>query len=179
MKNWQKGIIVAVAHVLIVFTLGGKLLYDRAHRPRVWVRTIQVDPDLPIRGRYLTLSLEILAPDYSAKAEEHARPIIVQKQPMPEYFDEDVDLAVVDGQLVAHKTDHRTNMHLWKQTRQGRELFVLSSPLAFFVPEHAETPHLKTGDELWAEVTIPRKGPPRPIQLAVKHGTEWTPLSYR
>ena len=178
MKNWQKGIIVAVAHVLIVLTLGGKLLYDRAHRPRVWVRTIQVDPDLPIRGRYLTLSLEILAPDYSAQA-QHGSPFKGQNQPMPEYFYDDVDLAVVNGELVAHKTDHRTNMHLWKQTRQGREQFVLSSPLAFFVPEHAETPHLKTGDELWAEVTIPRKGPPRPIQLAVKHGTEWTPLTYR
>ena len=178
MKNWQKGIIVALAHVLIVLTLGGKLLYDRAHRPRVWVRTIQVDPDLPIRGRYLTLSLEILAPDYSPEA-EHGSPLKGQNQAMPEYFYDDVELAVVDGQLVAHKTDHRTNMHLWKQTRQGHEQFVLSSRLAFFVPEHAEAPHLNRGDELWAEVTIPRKGPPRPIQLAVKHDKQWTPLNYR
>ena len=98
MKNWQKGIIVALAHVLIVLTLGGKLLYDRAHRPRVWVRTIQVDPDLPIRGRYLTLSLEILAPDYSPEA-EHSSPLKGQNQAMPEYFYDDVELAVVDGQL--------------------------------------------------------------------------------
>lgn len=176
MKNWQKGIIVGVAHVLIVLTLGGKLLYDRAHRPRVWVRTAQVDPDLPVRGRYLTLRLEILAPDYSPAAAELAPG---QKQPMPEYFNEDVALTVINGRLVAHKTDQRTNMRLWKQTRQGREQFVLSSSLAFFVPEHAETPHPKSGDELWAEVTIPRKGPPRPIQLAVKHGTNWTPWTYR
>ncbi len=178
MKNWQKGFVVAILHVLIVLSLGGKLLYDRAHRPRVWVRTLQVDPDLPIRGRYLTLSLEILAPDYSANAAD-APPIPIQKQPMPEYFYNDVELAVVNGRLVAHKTDQRTDMRVWKQTRQGRDLFVLSSSLAFFVPEHAETPHLNRGDELWAEVTIPRKGPPRPIQLAVKRGTQWTPLNYR
>jgi uncharacterized membrane-anchored protein len=178
MKNWQKGIIVAVAHVLIVLTLCGKLLYDRAHRPRVWVRTMQVDPDLPIRGRYLTLNLEVLAPDYSATAAGHGSPNTSQKQPMPEYFNDDVELAVVNGQLVARKTDQRTEMRVWKQPRQGSEAFILSSSPAFFVPEHAETPHLNRGDELWAEVTVPRKGPPRPIQLAVKHGTQWTPLNY-
>ena len=33
--------------------------------------------------------------------------------------------------------------------------------------------------ELWAEVTVPRKGPPRPIQLAIKNGTDWRPLNLR
>ena len=32
----RKGLIVAVVQVLIVGSLGGKLLVDRATRPRVW-----------------------------------------------------------------------------------------------------------------------------------------------
>jgi hypothetical protein len=42
----------------------------------------------------------------------------------------------------------------------------------FFVPEHTlPFENMRAGrnaPELWAEVTIPRKGPPRPIRLAVK-----------
>ena len=59
MKTLQKGLAVAVIQILIVLSVGGKLLYDRATRPRVWVRTASIDPDLPIRGRYLTLNLEV------------------------------------------------------------------------------------------------------------------------
>ena len=38
-----------------------------------------------------------------------------------------------------------------------------------FVPEtQQEFEARRAGAELWAEVTIPRKGPPRPIRLALK-----------
>ena len=177
MKNWQKGFLVAIVHVLIVLTLGGKLLYDRAHRPRVWVRTAPVDPDLPIRGRYLTLSLQVHAPGLPVKQPEYPANAVRPKQPMPEYYYENVELSVMNGELMAHKTDTNTEMRVWRQPQQ--DTFMLTPSVAFFVPEHAETPRLNRGDELWAEVTIPRKGPPRPIQLAVKRGTQWTPLNYR
>jgi hypothetical protein len=32
------------------------------------------------------------------------------------------------------------------------------------------------GEELWVEVTLPRRGPPRPIRLAVKKDGVLTPL---
>jgi uncharacterized membrane-anchored protein len=183
MKNWQKGFVIAVVHILIVLTLGGKLLYDRAHRPRVWVRTASVDPDMPLRGRYFTLSLEVQAPDFHVTAPEPPAPGVTVVKPqrrMPQYFNENVELKVVNGQLLARKTDRNTgNTVRWWPMRQGRDGFLLYPSLAFFIPEHSETPRLNRGDELWAEVTIPRKGPPRPIQLAAKRGTQWTPLTYR
>jgi hypothetical protein len=47
----------------------------------------------------------------------------------------------------------------------------------FFLAEHAPDPMaLKHGQELWIEVTLPPKGPPRPIQLAVKDHGVWKPL---
>ena len=54
---------------------------------------------------------------------------------------------------------------------RGGDISVLSSPVVFFLPEHAEGPQLGRNTELWAEVTVPKKGPPRPIQLAIKQGT--------
>ncbi len=177
MKTFYKGLAVALIHLMIVLSLGAKLLYDRATRPRVWVRTGSIDPELPIRGRYLTLNLEVYSPDFKSPAQNE------RQSKIPETYDPGyVELAVENGQLVAHRTDHPTALMIntWAQRQnRGEHLFLLSSPVVFFVPEHAEAPRLVRGDELWAEVTIPRKGPPRPIQLAVKHGQEWKPLTYR
>jgi hypothetical protein len=69
---------------------------------------------------------------------------------------------------------------IWNRLQnRGNGNLLLSPPVVFFIPEHAETPRLGGGSELWAEVTVPKKGPPRPIQLAVKRGDQWTPLTYR
>ena len=62
----RKGLIVALIHVLLVASLGAKLLVDRATRPRVWARTAPFDPDLPIRGRYVRLRIEGIASDLPA-----------------------------------------------------------------------------------------------------------------
>jgi hypothetical protein len=113
----RKGLILAAFQCLLALSLSGKLLYDRATCPRVWVKTAQWDPNLPIRGRYLALRL---VPERDASWH-----------------------AFTNGQMVL-----------------------------FFVPEHTlpfETMHAgRDAPELWAEVTIPHKGPLRPIRLALK-----------
>jgi len=159
----KKALIVTLLHVALVLSLGGKLLYDRMMRPRVWVRTVSVDPDALIRGRYLTLNLEVNAPWFDEKND---------------YGQSEVQLSVVDGQLVATKTDANTELTVsrgWR-FRNDSEKAILNSRLAFFIPEHADIGIRRTGEELWAEVTIPKKGPPRPIQLAIKRGSDWIPL---
>ena len=174
MKTIQKGLAVAVIQILIVLSVGGKLLYDRATKPRVWVRTAAIDPDLPIRGRYLTLNLEV----------HNAEPAQPQDPKHPGIYSGSyyVELAVENNQLVAHKTERSTGMTInswgWQRNRGG-DISVLSSPVLFFLPEHAEAPRIGRDGELWAEVTVPKKGPPRPIQLAIKRGSQWTPLTYR
>jgi hypothetical protein len=177
MKPLYKGLAVALVHILIVLSLGAKLLYDRATRPRVWVRTGQVDPDLPIRGRYFTLNLEVHSSDFH-RDPQNPQVFKTQQGYDPGY----VTLAVENGQLVAHRTDRPSEMTInsWAQRgNRGDDVFVLSSPVVFFIAEHAEAPRVGRGGELWAEVTIPKKGPPRPIQLAIKHGDQWTPLTYK
>jgi len=117
MNSLQKGIVLGALQCALVLSLTGKLLYDRATCPRVWVKTQPYDPNLPIRGRYLSL---MLAPDAGTQ-----------------YFD---------------RTNHQQ--------------------VVFFVPEHqTEIESIRSGrnaPEVWAEVTIPHKGPPRPIRLGIK-----------
>jgi hypothetical protein len=122
---FRKGLVLAALQCALVLSLTGKLFYDRATSPRIWVKTLPYDPNLPIRGRYLSL---MLAPDAGAQ-----------------YFD-------------------RTN----------------NQRVDFFVPEHeTEVDSLRlhsNAPELWAEVTIPRKGPPRPIRLGIKRDGRIQPV---
>src|SRR4029077_5548758 len=50
----RKGIILTVLQLAIVVSLAAKYALDRARFPRVWAQTVAYDPDLPIRGRYLS-----------------------------------------------------------------------------------------------------------------------------
>jgi hypothetical protein len=120
----RKGLLLAAFQCLLALSVSGKLLYDRATCPRVWVKTARWDPNLPIRGRYLALRL---APESGAQ---------------------------------------------WYRETNG-------AMVLFFVPEHAlpfENMRGSDAPELWAEVTIPHQGPPRPIQLALKKAGQLTPL---
>ena len=164
----RNGLILAALHVAIVGSLGVKLLADRATRPRVWVRTSPIDPNLPIRGRYVRLGLEV----ERFSGMEKSKTILpnaavvpdgrVFAEPMP------VRLSVRDGQIYAEGSDTFTGTMGVVQTRGGRETVRLD-PVAFFIPESVADPsRRKPGEELWVEVTIPKRGGPRPIRLAVK-----------
>ena len=61
----RKGLLLAVLQLAIILSLGAKLLYDRATRPGVWASTLNFDPDLPIRGRYLSLRIRVIREGFS------------------------------------------------------------------------------------------------------------------
>ncbi len=170
MRPLYKGLALGVIQLALVASLGAKMLYDRATRPRVWVRTAPVDPNLPIRGRYVALRLEVPARGVSAPAQR--------------FMPARVSLRLEDRQLVAIPVppDSWWNEGFDAQLRavEGVEVADIREPLAFFIPEHAADPSRRqSGEELWVEVTVPRKGPPRPIRLGVKKGGMLTPLALK
>ncbi len=63
MTPLHRGILVAVAQCLIVLSLAGKYAVDRERLPRVWFKTAPVDPNMPIRGRYVSLRLIVDGPE--------------------------------------------------------------------------------------------------------------------
>ena len=65
---------------------------------------------------------------------------------------------------------------VWIQ-RMGKDTIVLQDPLTYFIPEHVPDPsHRWQAGALWVEVSVPAKGPPRPIRLGVKKDGVLTPL---
>jgi len=171
MKPLYKGLLVALLHLAIVSTLGAKLLYDRAHRPRIWVKSAVFDPDLPIRGKYLSLSVEAPAEGFSPQTTNYGGGAV-------EYFTPNrCDLVLRGDHLVAV-----ANLHgeFWVnvQRRANNLVAAVNGETAYFLPEHKSGPILHDrSEELWFEATIPRKGPPRPIRLGIKKNGVLTPLA--
>lgn len=165
MSRTAKGIALALFHVSMVALLGGKLLYDRATLPAVWVEAAPHDPTLPIRGRYVSLDLMVEGRGLREPGKTAGW------QPA-----QAVHLSVEGGRLVAvPNAEQRGNdpsRDVRIVERQGRKLAVLAQPVPFFIPEHVPDPSLRPpGEELWVQVTVPRQGPPRPIRLGIRKGT--------
>ncbi len=142
----KRGWLLAAAHVSIVLALGGKPLYDRSTLPKVWTRAAPVDPNLPIRGRYVSLLLEVVPKGFpSTSGVQHCR------------------LSVSNNALQCEADGAA------KSQMRLEPVPTLLAPVAFFIPEHVADPSIrKLGEELWVEVTVPPYGPPRPIRLGVK-----------
>ncbi|PYV76092.1 MAG: hypothetical protein DMG96_15160 [Acidobacteria bacterium] len=170
MKPLHKGFLIAVLQLVIVSSLGVKLLYDRAHRPRIWIKSAVYDPNLPIRGKYLSLSIEVPAESFTEQP--HAQPYYgVSFSPYR------CDLVLRSDHLVAVGNE-RGEFFANVQRRDNSLLAVINGETAYFLPEHKNGPILcNRGEELWIEATIPRKGPPRPIRLGIKKNGVLTPLS--
>jgi hypothetical protein len=161
----RAGIALALVHVLLVGTLGLKLLADRARLPRAWARTLPFDPDLPIRGRYVRLRLEVplAGGTGDARAGEYRRARLR-----------------ADGDRLEGILDDDGPLRLRLDSTPDGIKAGIDEPVAFFIPEHIPDPSIRpAGEELWAEVTVPRQGPPRPIRLAVRRAGTLTPVEIR
>jgi hypothetical protein len=181
---------VLMVQLALVSTVAGKYLWQRWRCPRVWTRAVAIDPELPIRGRYLSEQLVVDGCEStlpSAKAAQFPRdvngaavagPYGVRRLGVVEFNSE---LKVANDKLIAvqiqdpRKADdgQMVDAQPGTQCNQMR----LEKPVDFFVGEKTRSPlPLKAGQELWIEVTVPPKGPPRPLQLALKDNGAWKPL---
>lgn len=176
MRPLHKGLFLAGIHIVMVLSLGAKLLEDRAMLPRVWVRAVSFNPDMPIRGRYVQLAIE---PDVSRVPIPPAD-TIPGRGPRPQQRFQPVELRIENNQLVAIPTSEVTGVFISFRQIEGSWVGVLSDELAFFIPEHVPDPSRRpAGEELWVEVTVPHKGPPRPLRLGVKKDGVITPLTLK
>jgi hypothetical protein len=186
-----RGLLLLVLQCIIVSSLAAKYAHDRATCPRVWVKTAYYDPELPIRGRYAALQLELKAPGVFQE-----RPLVVdnratnpnpqQKTPCEQngsqvqqkthyvtvWDSKPVRLEIRNGQLVGVSDDPSSLEANYSRDSDGNARITLRDQIDFFVPEHAaNVPQWQwprgSHIEWWAEVTLPKKGPPRPIRLGI------------
>lgn len=191
MKFSRVSLALLVIQFLIVSTVGLKYLYQRATCPRVWTRTAAYDPTLIMRGRYLSLQLTVDGCSSTLPSAKNAQfPRNVDGTPSSPSFNVNAPdtvwfqarLAVKDNKLIAIRVPEADSAAFTQSVSAppgaSCDQMRLSVPVDFYISEHAKDPTwLKRGQELWIEVTVPPKGPPRPLQLALKDNGAWKPLA--
>jgi hypothetical protein len=165
-RRRRVGLALGLVQVVFLGTVGLKLLADRATLPKGWALTAPYDPSTPFRGRYVRLALEIpLDPPDTGSTESRLSGVL---------------LRAVDGRIVGRLDDSVGSPLVQLRTEAGRRTSRLQTPVAFFIPEHVADPSRRpAGEELWAEVTLPGSGPPRPIRLGVMKNGRLEPLDLR
>ena len=191
MKFSKVSIALLIFQLLVVSTVALKYLYQRATCPRVWTRAAAYDPELLMRGRYLSLQLSVDGCGSTLPSAKDAQfPRNLDGVPNGNSFSIrsanavsfQAKLAVKDNKLIAIRVPE-SDIFAATQTIAGNpgsscEEMRISQPVDFYIAEHATDPtRLQQGQELWIEVTVPPKGPPRPLQLALKDNGAWKPLA--
>lgn len=164
MTTRRAGVVLALFQAGLLLLVGLTFWIERRTAPRLWALAQPVDPNLPIRGRYVSLRLRV--PLSGVETSGSTTPsVILQGQGDRLVAENDGDGERYDGVLIR---------------RDGQTLVELSEPLALFIPPDVKDPSRRSpSDPLWVEVTLPRSGPPRPIQLGVMRGGRVRPLSLR
>jgi hypothetical protein len=192
MKLSKISLALLIFQLMLVSSVAAKYLYQRWHCPKVWTRAEANDPDLVMRGRYLSLQLAVDGCQSTLPSARQAK--------FPRSLDGAVKsggFAIAAGRQVAFSAKLKVEANKLVAIRipdaddssRGQSVTAssgapcdqmrLDQPVDFYISEHATDPsHLKLGDELWIEVTLPPKGPPRPIQLALKQNGAWKPLAF-
>ena len=133
MSAVSRALLLAAIQLALVLAVGAKLQYDRSALPRAWVEAAGVDPNLPIRGRYVALNLLFEpAAGSSVTTEEHT-PVRGR-------------LEMQDGQPVVATLPEAPGTWRWNgqsfvgtDTAHGRRWRTVEA-VAFFLPEHAPDP---------------------------------------
>jgi hypothetical protein len=186
-------IVLLLIQVALVSSIAAKYLYQRRNCPRVWVRTAAYDPEMPMRGRYLSLRLTVNGCQSTLPSALHAEfPRNVDGTTKPTGFTVKADypvqfsakLKVEGGKLLAIRIPEADlkskGVDVTAMPGASCDALRLDEPVDFYIAEHAADPtRLKPGQELWIEVTVPPQGPPRPIQLALRQDGVQTPLTFQ
>jgi hypothetical protein len=193
MKLSKASIALLVIQLALVSSVAAKYLYQRARCPRVWTRATAYDPNLVMRGRYLSLQLKVDGCQSTLPSALHAVfPRNADGTTRKDGFSVNwqgavqfrAKLKVEGSRLVAIRIPeadiNSTGVMVEALPGSSCDALRVMEPVDFYIAEHAVDPtQLKAGQELWIEVTVPHKGPPRPIQLAVKDNGRWTPLAFQ
>jgi uncharacterized membrane-anchored protein len=194
MKFSKTSIVLLLIQLALVSSIAAKYLYQRRSCPRVWTRASAYDPNMIMRGRYLSLRLTVDGCQSTLPSALHATfPRNADGTTKPTGFTVNKDdtsvtfrakLKVKDNKLLAIRipeadlTSKGVNVTAWPGA--PCDALSLDEPVDFYIAEHAADPTpLKTNQELWMEVTVPPQGPPRPLQLALKDNGAWKPLAFQ
>ena len=174
MKLSKASVALLVIQLALVSSIAAKYLYQRERCPRVWTRAAAYDPNLVMRGRYLSLQLTVDGCQSTLSSALHAVfPRNADGTTSPNGFtlalhERDrfrAKLKVKNNKLIAIRIPEAdlTSKGVYVTANPGDSCDALhiDEPVDFYIAEHAADPTpLKAGQELWIEVPFRAKARP-------------------
>ena len=168
----RSSIALLVIQLALVSSIAAKCLYQRHTCPKVWTRAVAYDPEMLMRGRYLSARLYV---DTCGLSQDQIRAAVANTPNVPGYLDMSDGSTFVQGKIEvrneklaltgtakAFADKHYQPVVIWPHVECSKAQ--LWTPVDFYLSEKAKSPFpLSQGQELWVEVTVPPIGPPRPI----------------
>lgn len=183
---------LVVIQLALVCSVAAKYVYQRWTCPRVWTRAASFDLARDMHARYLALQATVDGCQSTLPSARHAE------------FPRDYSGAAVSGNYTVRSgediafpaelrvvNNRLTAIHIRDREPTIESQWVVAGPespcdqmhlvrsVSFYLPNGVRERLQAAGSELWIEVTVPRIGPPRPIQLALKHNGFWEPLAFQ
>jgi hypothetical protein len=186
----RSSIALLMIQLALVSSIAAKYLYQRHTCPKVWTRAVAYDPEMLMRGRYLSTQLHVDACGVKLPTPSS------QNGSMNDLTLFDSSGRLAQSQFIPVVAEVRNNKfvvtRIASENEAGRQDLalhvgascndaILWKPVDVYLSEKAKSPFpLAAGQELWVEVTVPPIGPPRPLALAIKSSDgKWQPLNYR
>jgi len=194
MTRAMRGVVLAAVQVVLVLTTAGKYLWERHTCPEVWTRVelfneqnlrfIAQDP----ANRYMQVQLLADACSLPLRTPEQESDINILEENRgiykthPERKDS-VRATARDGKLIVVESEgiHARDAQeiIWDMRKPCTEAR-LPDIMQFYVASTTAMPEkLQPGQTVWALVTVPQQGRPRPIELAISDATGFHPLDQR
>ena len=175
--------------LLLVSAVAGRYLWQRWRCPRVWTPAQVYSPEMDGGRRYVPAQLIVDGCQStlpSAKAAQFPRGVNGAVVPgpyvmRPAAVSFRANLKVENNKLVAVEVEGDESGRMGEEVSAAPgvacDRMQLERAVDFYIagPSREVFP-LKPNQQLWAEVTVPRNGAPRPLQLAVKGNGRWKPL---
>ena len=140
MKISKASLAVLAIQIPLVVSIAGKYLYQRSTCPRVWTRAAMYDPELIMRGRYLSMQLEV-------NVRQSTLPIAGQSETFlggRHGFQFSAKLAVADNKLIAVRAPESSaassDQLVFAPAGRSCDATRLTEPVDFYIPEHATSP---------------------------------------
>jgi hypothetical protein len=194
MTQAKRGVILLAVQWALVLTTTGKYLWERHTRPQVWTRVeLFNERELAFtardpHNRYMAVQLLANActlPPHAVEMESDVD-VLAENQGIYKQHPVRKDLVrvvVVDGKLTLVEADgiHTGDkQELYWDLRKPCTEARLPDNIQFYVPSSDAMPtKLRPGETVWALVTVPKQGPPRPIELALSDATGFHPLGQK
>jgi hypothetical protein len=166
--RWLPATLIALVQGSLVVGLAGQAALDSRHHPIAWARATSQEPSTAVKGRYLTVSLSVVAdPGVAPRVD------VVEGRRVPRRAQ--VVLEARDGRLLAHASP-RSPVALVLPGNREDLAPVLSPPVDFYMPAGLDPRPLLDRDELWVEVGVPRMGPPHVLALGTMRNGQFERL---